>query len=56
MRRGLIILFAVAALAVPASASAKLKLVSVTSHASLGSYATHTATVSKPATCRIIVM
>jgi hypothetical protein len=56
MRRGLIVLLAVAVLAVPATASAKTKLVSVTSPASPGSYATLTATVSQPATCKIIVM
>jgi micrococcal nuclease len=56
MRRGLIVLLGAAALAVPASASAKTTLVSVTSPASPGSYATLTAKVSKPATCTIIVM
>jgi hypothetical protein len=45
-----------AALAVPGAASAKVKLLSVTSPASPGSYATLTATVSKPSSCKIIVM
>jgi hypothetical protein len=56
MRRGLVVLIAVAALAIPAAASAKATLVSVTSPASPGSYATLAAKVSKPATCKIIVM
>jgi hypothetical protein len=56
MRRGLIILLAFAALAVPASAAAKVKVVSVTSPASPGSYATLTAAVSRPSTCKIVVM
>jgi micrococcal nuclease len=56
MRRGLIVLLAVAALAVPAAASAKVKLVSVTSPARAGSYATLTPKVSPTATCKIVVM
>ena len=56
MRRGLVILFAVAALAVPAAASAQVKLLSVTSPTSAGSYATLKAKVSKAATCKIVVM
>src|SRR4051794_28560652 len=56
VRRGLIVLLAVAALAVPASASAKVTLLSVTSPASPGSHATLTAKVSQPTTCKIIVM
>jgi hypothetical protein len=56
MRRGLIVLIAAAALVLPASAFAKVKVVSITSPASRGSYATLTVALSKPATCRIIVM
>jgi len=56
MRRGLVVLLAVAALAVPAAAEAKVKLVSVTSPAPPGSHATLTVAVSRPATCSIIVM
>jgi hypothetical protein len=56
MRRGLVVLVVVAALAVPALASAKVTLVSVTSPASRGSSAMLIAKVSKPATCTIIVM
>jgi hypothetical protein len=56
VRRGLITLAALAALVIPASASAKVKLVSITSPASRGSYATLTIALSRPATCRIIVM
>jgi micrococcal nuclease len=56
VRRGLITLAALAALVIPASASAKVKLVSITSPAFRGSYATLTVALSRPATCRIIVM
>jgi hypothetical protein len=56
MRRGLIVLLAVAALAVPAAASAKVKVLSITSPASPGSDATLTVRVTKPTTCKIIVM
>jgi hypothetical protein len=56
LRRGLIVLLAATALVLPASASAAVKLVSVTSPASPGSDATLTAKVSKTATCNIIVM
>jgi hypothetical protein len=55
MRRMLFVLLGVAALAAPAAASAKTTLVSVTSPASAGSYATLTVNVSKPATCIINV-
>ena len=56
MRRGLIVLLALAALAIPASASASVKLISVTSPASPGSGASLVVKVSKPTTCNIIVM
>jgi hypothetical protein len=56
MRRALIIVLVLGALAVPAAASAKVKLVSVTSPASPGSYATLTASVSQSSSCKIIVM
>jgi hypothetical protein len=56
LRKSLIALVAVAALAVPASAAATVKVVSVTSPVSPGSYATLTAKVSRPATCKIVVM
>jgi hypothetical protein len=56
VRRGLIALVATLALVIPASASAKVKLLSVTSPASPGSHATITVAVSKSTTCKIIVM
>ncbi len=56
MRRGLVGALVVAALIVPASAAAKVRLLSVTSPASPGSHASLTAAVSQPATCRIVVM
>jgi hypothetical protein len=51
----LLISVLVAALALPASASARVRLVHVTSPISAGSYATLTASVSPSRTCSIIV-
>jgi hypothetical protein len=56
VKKGLLVLLAVAALAVPAAASARVTLVSVTSPASPGSYATLTVRVSPARSCSIIVM
>ena len=56
MRRGLVVGLFLVALAAPASAAAKVKLLSVTSPASRGSYATLTAATSQAATCKIVVM
>lgn len=56
MHRKLLVVIAVcAALAVPASAAASVRLASVTSPVSAGSYATLTVRVSRTATCSITV-
>jgi hypothetical protein len=55
MRRGIVMLLLLAALALPTSAAASVRLVRVTSPISAGSYATLTVSVSKTATCSITV-
>jgi hypothetical protein len=55
MRRGLIVVVMMV-LAIPATASARIKLLSVTSPASPGSYATLSAAVPLGTTCKIVVM
>ena len=55
MRRFVLLLLVVTALAIPASASARVRLVSVTSPISAGSYATLSASVSPARTCSITV-
>jgi uncharacterized protein (DUF58 family) len=55
MKSFLVLIAIVAALAVPASAAARVRLVSVTSPISHGSYATLTVSLSKRATCSITV-
>jgi hypothetical protein len=55
MRRGIVLLVLVAALVIPASAAAKVRLVQVTSPISHGSYATLTVSVSRTSTCSITV-
>jgi hypothetical protein len=56
MRRGLVVLLAWRRSPFPRRASAKVKLVSVTSPASLRGDATLTVSVTKPTTCKIIVI
>ena len=55
MRRLFLLLVVVLTLAVPTAASARVRLVSVTSPISHGSYATLTASVSPARTCLITV-
>jgi len=55
MRRFVVILVLMMALAVPTAASASVRLVSLTSPASAGSNATLTVSVSPAATCSITV-
>jgi hypothetical protein len=55
MRTVIVLALLTAALAVPASAAARVRLVSVTSPISHGSYATLTVSLSKRATCSITV-
>src|SRR5262245_34777647 len=55
VRKAIVLLVMVAALVIPASAAAKVRLVRVTSPISHGSYATLTVNVSRPATCSITV-
>jgi hypothetical protein len=55
MRRLILIALLAAALAIPSSAAASVRLVSVTSPIRHGSYATLTVSVSRRATCSIIV-
>jgi len=56
VRRGLVVCVAVLALLAPATASARVKLLSVTSPASPGSHATLSVSVSPAKSCTIIVM
>jgi hypothetical protein len=56
MRRVLIVVIAALALATPASASARVKALNITSPASPGSYATLTVAAPSTAKCSIIVM
>jgi hypothetical protein len=56
MRRLVLTLALVAALAIPATASARVRLVSVTSPIRHGSYATLTVSVTPTATCSIAVI
>jgi hypothetical protein len=55
MRQFLLIALAFAALVVPASAAASVRLSHVTSPISAGSHATLTVSVSRPASCSITV-
>lgn len=56
VKKVLFVLIMAVAVALPASASARVKLLSVTSPASPGSYATLTVSVSPARTCSIVVM
>jgi hypothetical protein len=55
MRRASVMLLLLAALALPASAAASVRLSHVTSPVSAGSYATLSVSVSRTATCSITV-